>query len=97
MQTAERAQQLKEWVNASNEIDMLKYEEEVMWGVAFDLDESRPPVALFATEEDARAYATLFNRAEWHVGPYVCTMRGRNDFDVPAPPRHTKAYQGGVS
>lgn len=84
MQTTTRAEQLRQWVRAATEHDLLEHEDEVMWGATFNLeDTSTAPVAFFATEEEAKAYTVLSGRPEWHIGPYVLQIRGRDDFDVP--------------
>lgn len=104
MDRAKRDDQLRRWVRAAIEPnndgyggDKLLYEDEVMWGVSFNLnDESRAPEALFCDEEKAKAYAELFDRQEWHVGPYVLRIEGRNDFEVPRPEDLARVALGGT-
>jgi len=86
MTPAERDAQVRTWIEASPDDEALIYNNVVMWGVCFNLnDETDPPVALFGTKEEANAYATLCDKAEWHVGPYVMALVGRNSIDIPEP------------
>jgi hypothetical protein len=84
MHDVKRDQQLVDWISAAPAPEVLTHQE-VMWGVCFNLDSIDAPEALFATEEAANAYVTLFDRAEWHVGPYAVVATGRNSVDIPEP------------
>lgn len=85
MHNVKRDQQMADWVAAAKASEVLTHRE-VMWGVTFQLDdEIRMPAALFPTQDEANAYATLCDKPEWHVGPYVVMATGRNSVDIPEP------------
>lgn len=83
MDDVTRDEQVRAWVEAGPDDEVLEYEGEVMWGVWFNLDDEGPPVAMFGAEEDADAYAKGRNRPEWNVSPCLVEMKTRNHYDVP--------------
>lgn len=84
MDDVKRDKQMRVWVRAAKPLEQMHYSDVVMWGVAFNLsDESQPPVALFSTEDEAQGYAALRCEPEWHVGPFILTMQGRNSIEIP--------------
>lgn len=90
MTNVERNNQIREWVQSSPVPEALAYNNVVMWGVCTHLDdETEPPEALFDSEEKAKAYAALLDHIEYHVGPYVLALVGRNSIDVPEPIKNT--------
>lgn len=86
MTQIERSNQVRQWIQAGPMNEALAYNGVVMWGVCTHLaDETHPPDALFDSEEKAMAYAALLDHMEYHVGPYILALVGRNSIDIPAP------------
>lgn len=87
MHDVKRDAQLRKWINEGPEDSTPVHEDVVMWGVWFVLgdDEYKPPTALFGSEEDAKAFATLMHAHEWDVSPCIVDLKTRDDYLIPEP------------
>ena len=87
MHDVKRDEQLRKWINAGPEDATPVHEDEIMWGVWFNVngDEHKPPVALFRTEAEAIAFTVLMHAREWAISPCIVDLKTRDDCFIPAP------------
>lgn len=87
MFNVKRDAQMRKWINEGPEDATPAFEDVVMWGVWFDVngDEYKPPVAMFATEEEAKDFAEVSGEKEYAVSPCIVDLKTRDDFRIPAP------------
>ena len=81
-----RNARLMKWVRAGTGSDLEKWEDTVWWGYWCNVggEDVREPDALFPTERDATAFATLLGKNyDIHVGPCVLTIETRDNIEVP--------------